>query len=120
MPTKFIIFIASALLVLAIPAGLHQRSWARFFIALILAAVGIAIPLFVFVTSTYLVPGWKGGSIGGWIGCFMAGKLALTPLMLWACAAWYAVEIYQVRKESRTRSWIVLGYFHGAVVSSAC
>ena len=105
---------------LAIPAALHQRSWARFFISPFLVAFEIGLPLFVFLMSAALVPEWKGGCQLGWIDCFHQGKLALVPLALWASAAWYAVDIYRVTGRTRQHPWIVLGMLQGAVVSSVC
>ncbi len=105
-------------LLLALPPALAHRSWKRFFLALPLSFVGVFLPLFVFGMSMGLVPEWKGKCSHGWIDCFHEGKLALTPLVLWATAALYAVEIWRVA--NRLRRWIVLGFFIGAMVSSIC
>jgi hypothetical protein len=102
----------------ALPPALKERSWKKFFIAVPLTLVGILLPLFIFVGSALLVPDWKGGCRFGWLDCFHVGKLALTPLVLWASAAWYAVEVYRVT--NRTRTWLVLGFCLGALVSSIC
>jgi hypothetical protein len=80
--------------------------------------VGVLLPLFVFAFSVFLVPEWKGGCTHGWWDCFHVGKLALTPLVLWATAALYAVEVCRVTDP--TKRWIVLGFFLGALVSSGC
>jgi len=103
---------------LAVPPALHERSWKRFFIAFLLSFVGIVLPLFIFIMSACLVPDWKGACRLGWLDCFHMGKLALLPLVLWASAAWYAIEVY--RTPHRLRSWIVLGMGMGALVSLVC
>lgn len=103
---------------LAMPPAFRCRSWKRFFVALILSFVGIVLPIFIFSASAFLIPEWKGGCRHGWLDCFHVGKLALLPLVLWASASLYAVEIYQTQE--RTRPWIVLGFVTGAVVSTVC
>jgi hypothetical protein len=83
-----------------------------------LTLVGVLLPLIVFGLSAFLVPEWKGGCAHGWGDCFHLGKLALTPFVLWATAALYAVEVCRVTNP--TERWIVLGFFFGAMVSSVC
>lgn len=102
-------------LALSLPPAIKERSVKRFVIALVLSVVGITLPVFIFVMSGFLVPDWKGGCKHGWIDCFIVGKLVLLPLVLWACAALYAAEIW--RSQERNRPWIVLGLVVGAVVS---
>ena len=68
--------------------------------------------------SMFLVPEWKGDSHRGWLDCFILGKLALTPLVLWASAAFYVVQIY--KPEPKPRAWVDLGLFVGAVTSTMC
>jgi hypothetical protein len=112
-------FLVIALLVgLALPPALAEGSFWRFVISAGLSFVGILLPVGVFVLSIFLTPEWKGGCGHGWIDCFMLGKLALAPLVLWASAALYAAEISRVK--DATQTWIVLGYFIGAVVSALC
>jgi len=103
---------------LAIPAAIREKSWKRFFLGFFLTAVGIVLPLFVFIASALLVPEWKGAAALGWLDCFHQGKLVLVPGVLWATCALYAIEIHRV--ENRMRPWIVLGLFIGATLSSAC
>jgi hypothetical protein len=114
MGMTFLIFGFPTLL-LALPS-LSRRSLKSFLAALFLSFFGIVFPLFVFVMSYFLIPEWKGDAHDGWLNCFFAGKLALTPLVLWAMAAFFAVEIY--KPDDCTRPWIVLGYFFGGLVSS--
>ena len=114
----FFIILAGILSVLALPPAIKEKSWRRFFIALILSFVGIVLPLFVFLFSFFLEPEWKGACVFGWLDCFIAGKLALTPIVLLATAALYALEILRVG--NRTARWIVVGIFLGAIISSIC
>jgi hypothetical protein len=112
------IILIAILCLLALPPALKEKSGRRFFIALILSFVGIVLPLFVFLFSFILKPEWKGACVHGWLDCFIAGQLALTPVVLLATAALYALEILRV--ENRTARWIVVGIFLGAIVSSIC
>jgi hypothetical protein len=116
--SAFWIILIGVLSALALPPAAKEKSWCRFFIALILSFVGIVLPLFVFLLSSFMEPEWKGACTHGWLDCFIVGKLALTPLVLLATAALYALEIFRV--EMRTRRWIVVGIFLGAIVASIC
>ncbi|HTR42642.1 MAG TPA: DUF6688 family protein, partial [Pseudomonadales bacterium] len=113
-----LIIIIGIFLALALPPAVIAKSWIRFFIALILSFVGVVLPLFIFGFSSFLEPEWKGACGYGWLDCFITGKLALTPLVLLATAALYALEILRVA--NRTARWIVVGIFLGAIVSSIC
>lgn len=106
------------LLALALPPALKRKSWLRFFVALVLSFAVVVLPLFVFLASAFLVPDWKGGCNHGWLDCFIMGKLALSPVALFATAALYSVEVLRV--ENPTKKWIVLGIFSGAVVAVVC
>jgi hypothetical protein len=106
------------LCVLASPATLKEKSLRRFLIAMVLSFVVVVLPLFVFLFSSFMEPEWKGACAHGWLDCFITGKLALTPLVLLATAALYALEI--IRVENRTARWIVVGIFLGAIVASVC
>lgn len=116
----FFLTIALITAALAAPAAVMEKSWRRFLIAFVLSFVGVLLPLTFFLLSTFMVPEWKGACRLGWLDGFYGGKLALTPLVLWATAAFYAVEILQVAGAKRTRRWIVLGYFSGALVATIC
>jgi len=116
--SKFLITLIGILFALALPAAVKARSWVRFFIALILSFAGVVLPLFVFGFSSFMEPEWKGACVHGWLDCFITGKLALTPLVLLATAALYALEILRV--VNRIALWIVVGIFLGAIVSSIC
>lgn len=115
---EFFIILFGTLVVLALPIALWEKSRSRFLIALGLSFFGVVLPLFVFGISSVMEPEWKGGCVHGWLDCFITGKLALTPLVLLATAALYALEIRRV--ENRTAPWIVVGIFLGAIVSSIC
>jgi hypothetical protein len=103
---------------LALPACFKEVSWKRFVINLFLSAFGVLVPLFFFVASAWMAPDSKAGCSHGWLDCFYIGKLALSPLVLWALAALYSAEIYRV--DNPTAPWIISGYFLGAVVSMIC
>jgi hypothetical protein len=105
-----------AVVLLALPA--LRRSWLNFLTALFSSAFGIVLPLFVFFFSAFPVPDWKGAALHGWIDCFHLGKLALTPLVLWATTAFFAAEICGA--ENSTQPRVVLGYFMGAITSCVC
>jgi hypothetical protein len=116
--SAFWIILIGILSALALPPAVKEKSWCRFFIALILSFAGVVLPLFVFLFSSFMEPEWKGACACGWLGCFIMGKLALVPLVLLATAALYALEILRVEK--RIRRWIVVGIFLGAIVASIC
>jgi hypothetical protein len=116
--SAFFIILIGILSALALPPAVKGKSWCRFFIALILSFAGVVLPLFVFLFSSLMGPEWKGACVYGWLDCFITGKLALTPLVLLATAALYALEILRV--ENRTARWIVVGIFLGAIISSIC
>ena len=103
---------------LASPATVKEKTWLRFFIAMVLSFVGVVLPLFVFLFSSFMEPEWKGACVYGWLDCFIVAKLALTPQVLLATAALYALEI--IRVKNRTARWVVVGIFLGAVVASVC
>ena len=112
------LILGALLFMLALPPALKRRSWKTFFTSLVLSFFGVLLPLFVFLFSSGLEPEWKGACAFGWLDCFIVGKLALAPLALVATAALYALEIYRV--ENRTRRWMVVGVFLGAIVASIC
>lgn len=114
----FSMIIVFLVFVPALPSALQEKSWKRFFISAILLVVVIILPVFTFVTSIFLVPEYKGGCHYGWLDCFHIGKLVLTPLVLWASFAFFAVHILRIPNHQRT--WIKLGYFMGTVVSGIC
>ncbi len=105
-----------AILVLLPP--LLEKSWRRLVISLVLTPFAVILPLAFFFLSTVLAPDSKDACHYGALDCFHVGKLALTPLVLWATGALYAVEILEVRDQSR--SWITQGLILGAIISSVC
>src|SRR5579871_5234802 len=104
--------------VLAVPALVKERSLKRFLPAAFLSVFAVVLPLAFFLLSVGLAPEAKDACHHGWIDCFITGKVALTPLVLWAITALYAVEIYEVADP--TRRWIAQGLFIGAIISSVC
>ncbi|MBT3290125.1 MAG: hypothetical protein HN380_22470 [Victivallales bacterium] len=50
--------------------------------------------------------------------CFTVGKIALTPLVLWAVAAFRARQV--LRPEGKLPTWVPTGLFVGAIVSTVC
>ncbi|MEO0796162.1 MAG: DUF6688 family protein [Verrucomicrobiota bacterium] len=107
-----------AILILAIPPTIRARTWSVFFVSAFFATVGVVLPLLVFFFSSMLVPEWKGGARYGWLDSFHLGKLALLPLVLWATAAFYSVQMLKL--DAIPRRWETLGLFIGAVVSTVC
>ena len=103
---------------LALPPALKERSRRTFLIAAGKSLIGIVLPLLGFLGSLCLTPEWKGGCQFGWVDCFNWGKVTLVPLVLWATAAFYVVEIWRTKQPQR--AWIVLGLASGAVVSGVC
>ncbi|MCD4654779.1 hypothetical protein K8T06_12705 [bacterium] len=113
------LYLAGIILVfLVLLPAVGTKSWKRSIEAIILSFVGILVPLFIFVSTTCLVPECKGECHNGWIDCFIVGKVMLTPLLLWSCAAFYVAQI--VRPQERFKTWVALGLFTGAIVSIIC
>jgi hypothetical protein len=77
----------------------------------------VVLPPPIFALSGFLQPDSKATAPYGWLDCWQAGKLALTPLMLWAVAALYRHELFP--KRSPTPRWILFGLAWGALVSGA-
>jgi hypothetical protein len=113
-----ILGLAKVLALLAVPALLKEWSLRKFLVAAFLSFFVVVLPLAFFLLSMGLAPDAKDSCHHGWIDCFITGKAALIPLVLWATVALYAVEIYRVANP--TRRWIVQGLFIGAVISSVC
>jgi len=115
--TAAVVFVF-VLTLLALPPALIRKSWTQFWIGFILSPFAVVLPLAFFFLSTFLAPDAKDVCTSGPIDCFQVGKLALTPFVLWASAALYAVEIVDVRNASRP--WVVNGLILGAIISSVC
>ncbi len=79
---------------------------------------GALLPLFVFSFSAALAPNAKEGCSHGWLDCFHVGKLALSPLVVWATVALIAAE--PSRRSPSKSAWVVLGLFLGMIVASVC
>lgn len=83
-----------------------------------LLSAGIGYPLLIFLMSILMMPGSKAECRFGWLDCFVEGKLALTPLIFWSCAAFYAAQFRG--NGDPPEKWIVWGLFMGAFVSGVC
>ena len=105
-------------IVLAVPPAVRDRSWTVFLIAAGKAFMFVVLPALTFLASALFQPEWKGACRYGWMDCFHGGKFALAPLVLWATAALYALEIWRVKWPPHW--WVVLGVYTGAVVAVAC
>ncbi len=105
-------------LVLALPWTEQNRNWPFFFKAAAKVFFGIVVPLLVFFAGALLAPDSKSQSQHGWLDSFHIGKLALTPLVLFACAAFHMAEINPA--DCRIRPWMALGLFNGAFVAAVC
>jgi len=104
--------------VLAAPAVTKNKSAWQMLVKIGMSFVVVVLPLFVFFLSYFLLPDWKGGCVHGWIDCFISGKSVLAPIVLWATAALYAVEILRVEKPMA--KWIILGISLGAITAIVC
>jgi hypothetical protein len=102
----------------ALPPAIMRRSVRSFFGAALLSLFGIVLPFLSFISDFLMVPDWKGGCKYGWVDCFHVGKLALVPLVLWACTAFYRAQILYSLKKYQASD--VLGLFIGMVVSGVC
>lgn len=100
---------------LAMPTYRRERSLRMLGLATLQVVLLLLVPLATFVLSAVLAPESKGGAVHGWLDSFHYGKLALLPLVLWAVAALYALEVLAIE-----RPWVALGLFMGALVSSGC
>jgi len=105
-------------LLLSIAPAIYRRSWKVFFLSLLLVVVGITLPVYWFLLSVELLPDWKGACTHGAFTCFVVGKLWLSPFVVWALAAYYARVVWKAATPLKT--WIVLGYWVGAIVSVTC
>ncbi len=79
---------------------------------------GIVIPVAVFLVSAEIIPEWVGEAKHGWIDCFPVGKLALTPLVLWANWSLYRFQVFE--PPNPPPKYIVQGLLLGAIVSVVC
>lgn len=105
--------------VFAWPGFLAPRGtpWWRYFLNVLVIFLGIVVPLVWFGLSSMLTPDSKSACELGWLHCFVTGKLALVPLVFWACASFYALEVMRLE---RFGSWLPLGLGSGVVVSAVC
>ncbi len=83
-----------------------------------LAFYGILFPVVYFFLATIMVPDSKHDCRFFILDCYQVGKLALTPLVFWACAAFAEIRIN--RTETQTPPWAIKGITIGAIVSTFC
>jgi len=76
------------------------------------------LPLFVYFLSSFMIPDWKGGCTYGWVDCFYLGKLTLTPIVLLATGALYAVELFEPGRLSDKGAALAL--FLGSLTAAVC
>ena len=98
-------------------AVISDRPWLRLLAAIPISFVGIVVPLVLFALSLLFTPAWKGAARCGWVDGFHEGKVALTPIVLFATAALYRLEVMGANSRAR---WIILGLYCGAVTSVIC
>lgn len=125
MNVNAMIFVGSLLaapllasLILAVPVAYRERSVKRFLGAIWLSFAGIVLPFFAFVASAALTPESKEECNFNWVCCFHLGKLALTPLVLWACVAFYGARVRN--PGGPYHPWMALGLLIGVSISSVC
>jgi hypothetical protein len=99
------------------PAETNARRWLRLLIAIPTCFAGVLVPLILFALSLMETPLWKGAARCGWVDGFHVGKVALTPVVLFATAALYGLEV--MGADGRAR-WVILGFYCGAVTSVIC
>src|SRR4051794_30808206 len=88
-----ILAIVAPAVVMAAAAAKGKPSLPFFAFRFVLCLAAIVVPIAVFLLSALMVPEWKGDCRHGWIDCFFAGKLALTPLVFWAAWALYHFQV---------------------------
>jgi hypothetical protein len=116
------LFLAGIAALLAFPAfpRADSRSWLRYLTAMLASFAGVMVPLaFFFLDSVYGTPSWKGACKCGWIDGFHQGKLALTPIVLFATGALYSLEVARPFGNEPSRSCRI-GIYCGAFTSIAC
>ena len=119
IPTLMLLFALAIPLALAYPATeAKQRPWLRFLIAIPVSIAAVLIPPLLFYLSAFLTPDWKGGARCGWIDGFHTGKFALTPIVLFATAALYRLEVIPI--DGQPPRWVALGLYCGAFTSILC
>jgi hypothetical protein len=106
------------LVISAVPFVVLERNRKSSFWVFPWSLFAVSLPLFVFTVSCFLVPESKSACRLGWVDCFMGAKLALTPVVLFAMAALFAVEMFKV--EPRKQPWVIVGVLWGAAVATVC
>ncbi len=104
---------------LTVPVWLKTRSWLACLRAMAVIVAGMLAPLLVFLLASFFQPEWKGDCHVGWVDCFHQGKVVLLPVVLWAIASFYVVDVLRVKRE-KIRAWVRWGLLNGAGVSMVC
>ena len=102
------------LLAVGLAAPTRATSHGRWLIASLICFAGIVVPLVLFALNPLALPEWKGAARCGWVDGFHKGELALTPVVLFAAAALYRLEVIGAAGRAR---WVILGLYCGAVSS---
>lgn len=111
------LFAAATVLPFAIPPAVIERSWKRFFIATFQVTFGMTLPLATFYLSGALAPEWKGECRREWLDCFHVTKLYLSPLVLWACVAFYRMQVLKQDGHCVITVGLCLGFLVSAISS---
>jgi hypothetical protein len=100
-------------LLLAAPFGVRE-GWRRFVVEALRWLMVVWVPLIVFFLSTGMSPEWKGEATFGALSCWIEGKIWLTPMVVWACAALYAGALGY-----RGPGWVA-GLVSGGIAATSC
>lgn len=114
METALILVVLSVLL--ALPVWRAQGGVGPWLGAAARVFFQYALPLLFFFVSAMLVPDSKANALMGWLDGFFLGKLAMTPMVLWAVAASYVSDVLKLE----LRPWMVLGHLAGALAATSC
>jgi hypothetical protein len=98
-------------LVFALP-GFKRQSAVR---AMLMSFLVVILPVLMFLVSLMIGAEVKVEAPSGAFDCFQKGKAMLTPIVLWAIAGLYTVEVRRRRPAPRWAAW---GIVSGAIVST--
>lgn len=118
MLSGYVIILLLFLFALAFPAWIGRSFWPHVPLAMVAAFFAVVLPLFVYFFSAFMVPEWKGACRHGWVDCFIVGKTAFFPFVLFATAALYRLDV--LREPEPNKTWVVMGIYLGAIVATTC